>query len=358
MCADMSPHTSVIGRAQQRGLSMIELMVGIVISMLIGLAATTSAVMFTASQRQGFGAGGSSINAATVLGAIKSDAALAGLGFFTESLPMCATLNLSNNAIVASDGAAFAPLQATRDGDHDVLNVLYAAMVEAGTNVLTAKSSDSTSAELRSLLPVVAGDAVLLAPEDPGGRCTVRSVTAVADATPTTSQILTFGAAGASSTHNQAAFASATTYPSRSRVARLGALRWNRYRVTGGNLVLERPIDGTSAVLVRDVIAFRVQYGISAAANTTTLDNWVDASGAYASITAANIDFVRAARIAVLVRSPQREKPNSAGVCTATDVAPVVFGTTPTAFTGPSTDWRCFRHRTSTVVVPLRNFVI
>lgn len=353
MCAErlMWRHS----RAGQRGLSMVELMVGIVVSMLVGLAATTSAVMFTAAQRQGFGAGGASINAATVLGAIKNDAAQAGLGFFGESLSLCTTLNFSNDAALVSDGAAFAPLQATRDGDHDVLNVLYAAIVESGTNVLTAKPSDTTSVELRSLMPAVVGSAVLLAPEDTGGRCTVRSVTAVTDASAVVPwQILTFGAAGV---HNKAAFASASNYPSRSRASLLGAVRWNRYRVTAGNLVLERPIDGSSAVLARNVIAFRVQYGIAATATGTTLDSWVDASGTYATLTTANIDFVRAARIALLVRSPQREKPDAAGNCSVTDTAPLVFGVTPSAFTGASTDWRCFRHRISTVVVPLRNFV-
>lgn len=343
--------------SSQQGLSIVELMIGIVVSMLIGLAATTSAMMFTASQRQGFGAGGSSINALTVLSGIKNDAALSGLGFFGESKSLCATLNLSTDAALVSDGAAFAPLQATRDGDSDILNLAYASMVEAGTNVLTAKPSDGTSVELRSLLPASVGNTVLLATEG-GGRCTVRSITAIAASTATTPQTLSFANAGANSSSNQAAFADNAIYPTRSRVSLLGAMRWNRYRVSGGDLVLERPIDGTSAVLVRNVIAFRVQYGISAAANTTTLDSWVDASGAYATITAANVDFVRAVRIALLVRSPQREKADTAGNCSATDTAPQVFGVTPGAFTGPSTDWRCFRHRASTVVVPLRNFVI
>ena len=64
-------------RAAQRGLSIIELMVGIVVALLVGLAATGSAVMFTASQRQGIGAGGVAVNATTVMSAIKNDVASA-----------------------------------------------------------------------------------------------------------------------------------------------------------------------------------------------------------------------------------------------------------------------------------------
>jgi type IV pilus assembly protein PilW len=359
MCAEHTFTNRTARAGGQRGLSIIELMVGIVVAMLVGLAATSSAVMFTASQRQGYGVGGASISAATALGSIKSDAALAGLGYFSDALALCSSLNISKGAAVRSDGAAFAPLQATRDGDHDILNLTYASMVQAGTNAFTAKPSDGTSVELRAYLPAAVGNAVLLAPES-GGLCTLRSVTAVTPSTALTSQVLSFDNSGANSTHNQAAFATAGSYPSRSRVSLLGEMRWNRYRVTGGNLVMERPMDGSSVVLVRNVIAFRVQYGVSAtaAAADTTLDSWVDATGTYASLSAANIDFVRAVRIAVLVRSPQREKPDNAGNCSATDTAPQVFGTTPTAFTGADTSWRCFRHRTSTVVVPLRNFVM
>lgn len=358
MCARDMKHRLPPRAATQRGLSIVELMVGIVVSMLVGLAATTSAVMFTASQRQGFGVGGASVNAGTVLTAIKGDAALAGLGYFAESRPLCSSLNLSNEAVVVSDGAAMAPLQATTDGDSDILSLLYASVVESGTNVSVGAPSDTTSVQLRSLLPAAVGQTVVMAPgpEEAVGLCTVRSVTAVTPAAGTTPLTLSFGNTG---THNKAAFANTPTYAKYSRVSLLNNVQWNRYRVTGGNLVLERPVNGAAtSVLVRNVIAFRVQYGISAAANTTTLDSWVNATGAYAAITPANIDFIRAARIAVLVRSPQREKVDNAGNCVATETAPQVFGTTPTAFTGASTDWKCFRYRTSTVIVPLRNFVM
>ena len=54
--------TSRARRAGQRGLSIIELMVGLVVALLVGLAATSSAVMFGATQRQGIGVGGVAVN--------------------------------------------------------------------------------------------------------------------------------------------------------------------------------------------------------------------------------------------------------------------------------------------------------
>jgi type IV pilus assembly protein PilW len=97
----------------QRGMSIIELMVGIVVALLVGLAAAGSAMMFTASQRQGIGTGGSAVNVGTVLAALKNDSANAGLGFFGDNQFLCSALNLSVNAAKVADDASFAPLRIT-----------------------------------------------------------------------------------------------------------------------------------------------------------------------------------------------------------------------------------------------------
>jgi prepilin-type N-terminal cleavage/methylation domain-containing protein len=99
--------------ARQRGLSMIELMVGLVVSLIVGIAASSSAVMFTASQRQGIGVGGVAVNVNTALAALKNDAATAGLGFFGDSRYLCSALNLGVGATAHWDGDTFAPVRIT-----------------------------------------------------------------------------------------------------------------------------------------------------------------------------------------------------------------------------------------------------
>jgi type IV pilus assembly protein PilW len=171
-----------------------------------------------------------------------------------------------------------------------------------------------------------------------------------------TPQVLAFDGAG---THNAAAFAKAMNYPERSRIALLGGLRWNRYRVIGGNLVLERPMEGTSAVLARNVVGFRAQYGITdGTPGSTTLDDWQDAQGAdFAALDSAAIGRVRALRMGIVTRSPQREKPDQAGNCVASDAKPVLFGddVEPDKADG---EWQCYRYRTTSAVLPLRNLVM
>jgi hypothetical protein len=136
-------------------------------------------------------------------------------------------------------------------------------------------------------------------------------------------------------------FATNPTYSdSGGGVTLLGQLRWQRYRLIGTDLLLERPFDGTSAVLARNVMALRAQYGVSSAVLTSkTLENWVDATGAFAALDLNNIPRVRAVRVGVVVRSPQREKPNSAGVCEASLACRCCSAppSSPTSPTGPAT---------------------
>ena len=254
------------------------------------------------------GAGGAVVNANTALAALKNDTASAGLGFFGDSRFLCNKLNLSVNASVLADAADFAPVRITHADSGDTVDVIYGTRVESGANVLLGAASDGSSAETLSLLPVSVGQAVLVAPDVPGNPCVVRSVTAVTAATDTTRQQLVFANAGK---HNAAAFSAAMSFPEKGRVALLGELRWNRYRLSNGNLVLERPLEGNaSAVLARNVVAFQAQYGVSAnVANSTTLEGWQEATGTdFGSLDGDAIARVRAMRLGLVTRSPGQGK--------------------------------------------------
>lgn len=343
------------GRGRQRGLSIVELMVSIVIAMLVGLAAAGSAIVFTAQQRQGIGIGGAGVGAETALSALKNDAALAGLGFFGDTNYLCQNLAMSVGAAVVVDGTPFVPLRITAEVTDDRVDIVYADRIEAGANVLMKTVPTATTAELMSLLPVTPGQAVLLAPASGVGTCVVRTITGVTASTVDTPQILTF-ANVVGARFNQAAFSIAPTFAERDRVALLGDVQWNRYRRIGNTLVMERPMDGTSAVLARNVIGLRAQYGIAAAAaGSTTLENWQAATGGFATLSAATLPRVRAIRFGVVTRSPQREKENSAGVCEASTAKPQLWGVTvePDVL-----DWQCYRYSVQTVVVPMRNVVL
>jgi type IV pilus assembly protein PilW len=340
-------------RRAQRGLSIIEIMVGIVVALFVGLAAIGGAVTFTASQRQGIGTGGSLLNAANALAVMRDDASAAGLGFFGDARYLCPRLNLGVGASLVHDGAEFTPVRVTADTRGDRIDVVYATQVASGANVLLAAPSAGDSAQLRSFLPVSSGMAVLLAPATPGDPCLVRSVTAVAASSEDTNQTLSFGAAGP---FNQAEFTTPAAYADRGRVTLLGNLRWSRFRLEGTDLRLERPLGGDPVVLARNVLAFRVQYGLAAnASGSTALESGQGASGAFAALSPADLPRVRALRIGLVTRSPQPEKPAADGLCQATPELPELFGETITA---DVEDWSCYRYRTAIAAVPLRNLVM
>lgn len=336
-----------------RGLSLIELLIGIVVALLVGIAAAGGAMLFTASQRQGIGTGGQMVNASTALAVLRDDVAAAGLGFFGDSQFLCRRLNLSHNTTVLIDGANFTPISITAEAAGDRLDVLYATEVVSGTNVLLNAATAASSAQLRSLLPVSAGQAVLFAPATPGDPCVVRTVTANTAATLDAAQTIAFDNV-TTARFNRAAFTTNVTYPDRGRVTLLGDLRWSRFRRVGTDLTLERPLTGTSAVLARNVMAFRVEYGL-ADAGTAALASWQAAAGAFAALDPASLQRVRALRIGLVTRSPQREKPDAAGNCSATAAMPTLFGA---AVTADVADWQCYRYRSTMLVVPLRNLVL
>lgn len=349
-----------------RGVSLIELMVGLVICLLIGLAASRSAQVFNAIQRQGVAVGAGNSNALSALAAIKEDVATGGVGFFADGGFRCTRLNMSVGTEVISNNAAFFPVQARRVGDNDQLDVVYAQDVSAGAWTDLKETTNGGDAVLGSMMPVVVAQqpTVLLARQraDIGLPCLVRTVTASAPpgaAASASKQRLTFGIAGA---HNQGAFASAPDFKEGDPVVALGRLNWNRYELQGTDLVISRRAANAFATLVPHVIAFRVQYGVSSGPTATTIQNWQNTdAGGWTSIDNANAPQVRAVRIGMVIRSPQREKEDPAdGLCKAVPAEQtkvVLFQDTPNPvdITPPGTDWKCYRYRTVETVAPLRN---
>jgi type IV pilus assembly protein PilW len=338
-------------RRLRRGISLIELMIGLAIGLMVSLAALSSLRVFSASQRQGSVAGGGVLNAGAALGVLKNDVAAAGMGFFDGRSPLCDRLNLSVGPSAVIDGTAFAPLAISRVLTQDQLDIFYATDVAAGVPLALLATSDTTRTDTLSTLPTAVGQAVLLAPTATG-LCTVRSATAITPATEVSAQIISYGNAGM---HNQAAFTTAGVYPGGARLSQLGTLRWHRYRVVDNNLVLEQPLLGRTAVLARGVVALRVQYG-TADTGSSTLTGWYGPTDAgWGSLTAASIGQLRAVRVGLVGRHAQKDKPDPAsGQCTASASKPVLFGTT---IEPDVSDWACWRFHTATLVVPLRNVV-
>ena len=351
MCASDTPR-----RAGQRGTSLIELLVGIVVALLIGLVAMGMAISYAATQRQAVGTSSVTSSGSSAIEILRTQTLPTGLGFFGSSSFRCEKLNLSNGSKMLSNGAAFSPLNVTRpsSGLFDTLDVMHASSVYGGTEV-PLLSATATAASLKAHLPASTGQVVLLSPATAGAPCTVRSVTGITAATADTYEQLSFGSSGSDGAYNQATFSASTSYAIGDRIALLGALSAYRYNVTNNMLQQTDLIAGTTATLARNVMAFRVQYGAAASTNSRALASWVNpgASTEWATVDSAHLGRILAMRVQLLLRSPQPEKPNtSTGVCEATTIAPTLM--TGETYALAAAD-KCYRYRLVSTVIPLRN---
>lgn len=356
------------GRRRQRGLSIIEVMVGMVIALIISLAAAGSARTFTASQRQGIGAGGIAVNLTTTMATLKDDASSAGLGFFgtrdsnNVSQFACHKMHLSYKATKLFDGTAFSPMLITHGDHNDQVDLVYASSIDGGADVLLSGTAGATSAQAQSLLTAAVGQLVMLIPGSAGSSsepCLVRGVTGVTAATATTPPTpLTFAFAN-SNDYNQAAFTNTPAFSesNKDRIIVLGNLNWRRYRLDGTTLLYEQPILGTSSTLMRNVMSFRAQYGVASSGTKNDL-SWVDATGSWAAVSGATVDRIRAVRFGIVVRSAQPQRPTGGGSCEASPAKPRdPLDPVNTEVEPDVTDWQCYHYRSETIVVPLRNFV-
>lgn len=156
-------------------------------------------------------------------------------------------------------------------------------------------------------------------------------------------------------------------------VANMGVMRRVTYGVEidanqNGRLQVEDLTAGTAPIAIADgIVGMQAQYGISAATNTQEVSSWVDATGSWAAPAFADQGRVKAIRVAVVARSQLYEKDALTGldvVCNNTsgtnDKGPCTWRDT-TASPAPifdltaKTDWQHYRYRVYETIVPLRN---
>jgi type IV pilus assembly protein PilW len=348
MCADSAGPGS-----HQRGLSLLELLVALLLSLLLVLAAVGVATTFSAAQRQSVSASATSAELTSTLAALKGDIASAALGFTAGGASRCVRWNLAEGGVAVADNAPFLPFAVTRDatGRFDKLEVILATDVRAASSVRLAASAGPSAANLllRGWLPVQSGDRVLVAPESPGAACSVREVTGAVDGTPGVSYAYTLQVAGSTFS------APVGGYLPNDTVSVLGRIDQRTLEVDDfGRLLLTSSLLGGAAPvpLVEGVMAWRVQYGVAGTADTADSIEWVDPVGPWASLDSGSVRRVRALRLGLLARSPQREKG-----CQATTSLPSLFGSDVDVSASDPVGWRCYRYRRAEVVVPLRNQV-
>ncbi len=350
----------------QRGLSLIEVMVGMAVG-LIGITVITQVYLVNENfKRSTTSAGGAQVNGTLALYNLERDLRIAGAGVAHLTSLACPEIRYAVNGVYSPPAASStlptmfaAPVTIIQtSGLPDRVNVLYGTASDRAWPATLQQTMANFGANMTvdSFYGFTSGDLLMAAQS---GVCTLTQLTA----TPVTATPTLQHNTSTSSIYNIAAGGTFTAYTTGALVFNLGAAPVSRtYAIASGNLtsgdVLAVAAGGSAQVLVNDIVDLRAQYGKDNGTDNSTVshasfvanDGTIDSYDNTTPTTAAGWQQVLAVRFAVLARSSNYVKPES-GVCSA---SPATLAWSGGTFTIPD---RCYAYRVFETVVPLRNMI-
>lgn len=348
-----------VNARRQAGISIIEMMVGLMVGTLVTLSAWGTVMFYEANRRTGVGGNSALENGLATALAIQRDVKSAGLGLVFNGTLACGALNVFHDGVTIVDGTAVAPVSITDGGAaSDQVSVAYSGSILGGAPVRTIASMAAPTDLIRinTTGNIVTGNMVLVAGASGADPCTLMQVTNATTAGFGTE--LTRAAGEWNAADPGTAFTNAPSYPANSNVIRADGFTWVTYRVTNANLEVINNLTGAVDTLAENVVLLKAQYGTSNGVSPQ-IEQWVSATDAWAPpLDAPHVAAVRAIRIVVVARSPHRERPTVAGgPCDATVAAPETWPGGPVVDLSPDPDWQCYRYKTLMLTIPLKNMI-
>jgi type IV pilus assembly protein PilW len=370
---------------RQSGFNLIELMVGLTIS-LIGLIAVAQIMVTFNQQRTTVGQTmASQNNGVMALYLLERDLAQAGYGLM--NLQNCLFINYFYNGtgyyltpygvgLPGTNNVALTtlPVRIIDGGTgSDILEVQYgySASGVPGTDITGVQASYSDAYAVKAAVGFATGDRFVA---NVNGTCTLAEVS---NANPVVSPIA--HDAGPAAPYNVAAAPGGTGWnnvlaayivPNVSPqpfLANLGSFVSRRYQIDASGLTLAELPTFTANTLVDDIVFFKAQYGLAASAASSSVASWADGSTIINNTTASRVIAIR---VGIVARSPLYEKtevdapatlsviPPRAGVTVLPDPAAGLCGTDATTSEVKCTVTdRHYRYRAYSTVVPLKNSI-
>lgn len=352
---------------RQRGLSLVEVLVGVLIGM-IGIVVIFQMLAASEERKRTTASGADAqVSGALALHALERDVRPAGYGFGTAGAIGC-TVNAYDSARPGNAHTfTLAPVQITQGaaGAPDTVTTLWGnSALFVATQTFSASTTDTKVTQGRGGLQN--GDRVLVTGSGPVCALVEVTDTSYADGVTLghgTGTYTTAAGVAATARHNPAggpavAFTTGNLYNFGSAPRRnIWSIR-DVKRLTVVNDLLYADADGDGAndgLEVGDgLIDLQAEYGIDA-----DNDHRI-AAGEWTTVAPAQWSRVRAIRVALLARSSQYEK------SPVTTSAPTWMGGTfvmrnvdGTADSNPNDDnnWRHYRYRVYQAIIPLRNMI-
>jgi len=352
-------------QARQRGMSLVELMVGIAVGLLVVIAASGS-LSFFEGQRNTSLSGNAAMNSGVMAGyLLQRDLRNAGVGLMNATQLACSRLNVYYGGATKADGVPVAPVLISDGGaGPDSISIFFAASVlgSAPVQLTRGLTAAGDTLHVNSTSGLQQGDVVLIAGSSGSDPCSVAQLSAV---TPVGTDVELARATGGSYPFNPAdpagAFTTAPLYPAGGAVLRTGSgITWRSYSVDNTDaLNATDRITGNSIKVATNVLSMQAQYGVTDGISNE-IRQWVDATNEWDATTldAPHISRIRAVRFSVIVRSARKELARDAGgACTTTTAAPQPWPDVAPLDLSADPDWGCYRYQVYASIAPLKNVV-
>lgn len=353
----------------QKGFSLVELMVGLVIGLLATLVIMQTFSLFEGQKRSTSGTADAQTSGSVALYSLQRDLQLAGFGlplYDNANMPLnCTTTTFDDDNNAATPKISMVPIEITEgvaSTDSDIVAVRYGDSQSGGIPVPVLSVAGSVVSVDTSM--ACSSDDVVYAVTPPTV-CTVTRVTAI----PSDTQVTLKSVAGIIVAPPPPAPTDAAT-----RFACLGTWSEVIYRVNATNQ-LERNVNNPAVPtpMMDGIVNMQAQYGVSANTKSNLITQWVDATGAWSSavITPANRNRIKAVRIAVIARNGLLEKEvvstacsselaaNPTGLCAwdATSADPATASPAPVVDLSNTDSWDHYRYKVYETIIPLRNII-
>lgn len=392
----MTPGHAFSGH-RQGGMSLIEVLVGLVIGLIGMLVIFQSYNAFEGQKRTTTVTNDAQESGLLALTAIEREVRLAGYGMFYSNAMSCSspTLKQYDGASGTTSTVPYLPISITNGASNasDLIQVTYGTSAYSATPSTIAQNFSGSPAEIKidnsarnSVFRV--GDFITVGypsgavgGASPCVRLQVSSISTDA-ANP---KYVNLGVSPGSATPNNPSalggflprtFSNSPTDVS--VVTNMGQFARVQYSVVldavrNGRLVFRDANNGaaTDVEIADGIVNLQAQYGISSAPNVQNINQWVNAvnggPGNFANPTMTEIGRIKALRVAVVARSQLMEKTNivsrdmtcsntsgtnNNGPCAWRDTA---ASPAPQIVLNGDTNWRRYRYRVYETIIPLRN---
>lgn len=350
---------------KQKGFSLVEVMVGLIIGLLVTLVVVGVFRVFEGQKRTTTGNSDAQTNGAIALFNLQRDAQMAGFGlpvysadFTPFNCPINTTFDHDNNAATAAIGLS--PVVIT-DGNgangSDTIAIRFGDSMKGGVAVNMEAGTAANVVQVDTNIGCAVNDVTLIVTDT---ACSMSRVNAVTAAAITPAKIT---------------LASITNVAVGNALSCLGVWNEVQYAVTANQLTRTGTVTGgvpsTNPVpMVPDIVSMQAQYGISTVPISNQVTAWVDATGAWANTATtpslANRNRIKAIRVAVIARNGLLETTNVTDACSSRTAAKptglcawdgaAAGSQAPlidlTAIGGPN-----YRYRVYESIIPIKNII-